>query len=283
MKIMKTTAEIKLSNPGAEIYISDGKPLGEALRRTTHLGVGAHPDDLEIMAFYGILECYGRKGRGFTGITVTHGGGDGHGEQVIETRKREQKKAARLGRYAAQLLLNHSSQSAKNPRNHEAVLDLCSILELCRPRVVYTHCLTDKHDTHVAVALRVIEALRKLPKNRRPKKLVGCEVWRGLDWMRDEDKLAMPLGENSKFAVRLMGVYQSQKVKGKHFAQAAAGRWRANAVFHEIPIQYPNRDISWGMDMTALLENPSLNPVRYARAYIDRFYKEIHMRIHRMK
>ena len=42
---------------------------------TTHLGVGAHQDDLEFMALHGILECYQRPDRWFSGIMVTDGRG----------------------------------------------------------------------------------------------------------------------------------------------------------------------------------------------------------------
>ena len=66
---------MKLHQPGAEVFVPDGLPLDRALARTTHLGIGAHPDDLEILAIHGILECFGRPGRGFTGVVVTNGSG----------------------------------------------------------------------------------------------------------------------------------------------------------------------------------------------------------------
>ncbi|HJT25360.1 MAG TPA: PIG-L family deacetylase, partial [bacterium] len=106
-------ATIQLNAPGAEIYVPDGKSIPEALKRTTHLGVCAHQDDLEFMAYHGILECFGHpESRWFTGVTVTNGSGsarDGHykdytDEQMMEVRKLEQKKAASIGEYAAQFL-----------------------------------------------------------------------------------------------------------------------------------------------------------------------------------
>ena len=59
------------SLPTAEIYVPDGRPAAEALARTTHLAIGAHQDDLEIMAADGILQCFQRDERGFTGVVVT--------------------------------------------------------------------------------------------------------------------------------------------------------------------------------------------------------------------
>jgi hypothetical protein len=45
--------------PG-RLFVPDQKALPEALTRTTHLGVGAHHDDLEFMAFHGRLEAMDR-------------------------------------------------------------------------------------------------------------------------------------------------------------------------------------------------------------------------------
>ena len=66
---------MKLSNPTAGIFIPDGKPEAEALPRITHLGVGAHQDDLEFMAFHGILECFAHDEHWFGGVTCTNGAG----------------------------------------------------------------------------------------------------------------------------------------------------------------------------------------------------------------
>ncbi|NBX34876.1 PIG-L family deacetylase, partial [bacterium] len=62
-------------NPLARLVIPDGKTGPEAIRRTTHLGIGAHQDDLEFMAFHGILTCYDRDDRWFGGVTITDGRG----------------------------------------------------------------------------------------------------------------------------------------------------------------------------------------------------------------
>ena len=71
-ELMSTT---QLSNPNASVFVPDGSPSGAALARTTHLATGAHPDDIPIMAFQGIAECYRKDDRWFTGVTVTNGSG----------------------------------------------------------------------------------------------------------------------------------------------------------------------------------------------------------------
>ena len=64
---------MKLHNPTADIFVPDGQPVETALHRVTHLGIGAHQDDLEFMAFHGILAGYEK--RSFAGVTCTDGSG----------------------------------------------------------------------------------------------------------------------------------------------------------------------------------------------------------------
>ena len=87
------------------------------------MAVGAHQDDVEIMAFDGILQCFGRKDKWFLSVTVTNGSGsprtgvyaDFTDEQMMEVRRQEQKKAAVVGEYAAAALLDYPSSAAKDP------------------------------------------------------------------------------------------------------------------------------------------------------------------------
>ena len=58
---------MRLHNPNATMFIPDATTRAEALARVTHLGIGAHQDDLEFMAFHGILECFARGDRWFGG------------------------------------------------------------------------------------------------------------------------------------------------------------------------------------------------------------------------
>jgi hypothetical protein len=91
------------------IFIPDDEPLDAALVRTTHMGIGAHQDDLEIMALHGILECFQQKDKWFCGVTVTDGRGsprdalykDYSDEAMRVVRRGEQNKAAIIGEYSA--------------------------------------------------------------------------------------------------------------------------------------------------------------------------------------
>jgi hypothetical protein len=57
----------------AQLFVPDGLPAEQALSRTTHMAIGAHQDDLEIMAIDGILKCFQQAHKWFTGVVVTNG------------------------------------------------------------------------------------------------------------------------------------------------------------------------------------------------------------------
>ena len=63
---------MRFHNPGADIFVPDGLEPMEALGRTTHLCICAHQDDIEIMAYHGIAECFGQKDQWFTGVVLTN-------------------------------------------------------------------------------------------------------------------------------------------------------------------------------------------------------------------
>jgi len=280
---------LQLSAPGAEVFIPDGSPAEGAVARTTHLGICAHQDDLEIMAYHGILECFQQKDRWFSGVTMTNGSGsardleykDYTDSQMVDVRRLEQKKAAFVGEFSSMLLLNHKSAAVKDPKNVDVAADLDAVLAHASPEVVYTHNLADKHDTHVAVVLRVLAALRRLPKNERPRKVIGCEVWRDLDWLCDSDKVVMPVDRHANLADALMGVFDSQICGGKRYDLAARGRRLANATFFESHLVDKDQALIWGIDLTPLLDDEK-DPFAFVKQHIDRFADEVKARIAKM-
>ncbi|HKQ70751.1 MAG TPA: PIG-L family deacetylase [Polyangiaceae bacterium] len=282
---------MKLQAQGAEIFIPDGSSVEVALARTTHLGLCAHQDDLEIMAYHGIIECFQRTDRWFSGVTLTSGAGSARDldyknysdAQMIDVRKLEQKKAAYVGEYSAMVLLNHPSAAVKDPRHAALAADLDAVLAATKPEVVYTHNLADKHDTHVAVALRVVGALRRLPKELRPKRVIGCEVWRDLDWLCDADKVVMPVDRHDNLADALTGVFDSQICGGKRYDLAASGRRLANATFFESHQVDKSSALAWGIDMTPLVEDDARDPLAFVEEHIARFQAEVSARIAKMR
>lgn len=249
---------LTLSKAASEVFVPDGIASASALSRTTHLGIGAHPDDLEIMAIHGVLECVTSDARWFTGVVATDGAGGPallarssvSAEAVRTTRRAEQKRAAELGCYGALVLLDHTSAEAKDAANAALVGDLREVLRATSPKVVYTHSLADAHDTHVAVALAVVAACRSLAASERPERVLGCEVWRDLDWLPEGAKIALPLSGNEELERALIRVFESQLGAGKRFDVGALGRRRANATFNEIRDADAHEAIVWAMDLT---------------------------------
>jgi len=278
---------LRLSLPTAEVYVPDGVEAGAALARTTHLAVSAHQDDLEIMAADGILRAFQRDDCWFTGVVVTDGSGspreglykDYTDEQMRQVRRREQKKAAHVGEYAAVVLLDHSSSALKDAGNPRPVDDLVEILRAARPEVVYTHNLADKHDTHVALALRTIAAVRRLPPDERPARLYGCEVWRDLDWLPDEEKVVFDLSAHESLQSALVGVFDSQIAGGKRYDLATLARRRAHATYAASHATDNATGLSYAMDLTPLVIDASLSPVEFIRGALDRFRADVEGRV----
>ena len=280
---------MEFTNPGAQIYVPDGTAVSEAISRTTHLAVGAHQDDIPIMAYDGILQCFGHADKWLLGITVTDGAGssrtglyaDYSDAQMREVRIVEEKKAAFIGEYGAAVFLDYPSSAAKDPTNDKIVKELAALINQARPAVVYTHNLADKHDTHVAVALRTLAAIRRLPINTRPAAVYGCEVWRDLDWMVDPDKVAFDVTDRGNLSAALMGVYDSQITGGKRYDLATIGRRLAHATFSESHEVDRAEALIYAMDLTPLTTD-SIDAETHVADHIGRMEQEISDRIDRL-
>lgn len=278
---------MKLNRETSEIYVPDGTRVEQALSRTTHMAISAHQDDIEIMAMDGILAGFGQSDRWFLGVVVTDGAGsprDGLYARYTDlemraVRRTEQKKAAFVGEYGAAVFLDYPSSAVKNAAEPGPRKDLEALLDAARPEIVYTHNLADKHDTHVAVALRAISAIRALPEAARPKKLYGCEVWRDLDWMVDSDKTVFQLDQHENLAAALLGVFDSQIAGGKRYDLATLARRRAHATYHQSHAVDAAQMISFAMDLTPLAADPALDPAEYAQEHIRRFASEVKERL----
>ena len=281
---------MQLKNPDADVYVPDGSTVAEALTKTTHLAVGAHQDDIEFMAMHGILECFRQADRWFSGVTVTDGGGSPRSgpyekfsdEQMRKIRVSEQRKAALVGDYACQIQLGYPSATVKDASNEDVVVYLKAIFEGASPEVVYLHNPADKHDTHVACCLRSIEALRTLPEDKRPRQVYGCEVWRGLDWLLDSDKKILKLYDRANVADALCGVFDSQISGGKRYDLAVQGRHLANATFYESHEVDKYDRLSFAIDLTPLISDPSLSVGDYTLSLLRNMKDDITDRISRL-
>ena len=276
----------------ADTFISDGTSAQEALARTTHLAIGAHSDDLEIMAYHGIVDCYGyrKTDKWFSGITVTDGRGSSRSgpysdctdEEMADIRKNEQRQAAMVGKYGAMIQLAYESdQIMQDDGQNHLRNDLSSVFDFCQPEIVYTHNPADKHDTHIAVLSAAIHVMRELPSEKRPKRILGCEVWRDLDWMPDEDKVALDVSKRENLANALVGIFDSQITGGKRYDRAAVGRRYANATFFHAGGQDRIEQLTFAMDLTPLVEDSEMDVKGYVLSYIEKFRCEVESNLDR--
>jgi LmbE family N-acetylglucosaminyl deacetylase len=286
---------VKLAHPEADIFVPDSGPSAgltpaAALARTTHLCVIAHQDDIEINAYPAVADCYGRVDRFFTGVVMTDGASSSRAgkyaavtnDEMKVIRRGEQRTAAALGNYNLQLQLGYASSDVKNSGNPAVTADLAAIFGGCRPSVVYLHQPADKHDTHVACLLRCLEALRALPRDRRPARVLGVEGWRDLDWLADDQKVPMDASAHPALAEKLVAVFDSQIAGGKRYDLAAMGRRLSNATFFAAHASDKTNAISFAMDLTPLVHDETLSVADFIAAHIEKLRADVVGRIKKL-
>ena len=247
------------------------------------LCICAHQDDCEIMAIDGILKGYYSKKHSFALVETTDGGGSARtgkfanytDEQMKQVRIKEQQAASEVGKYNSLYMLNYSSKEVKDKNNEDIVNDYLEIIKELKPQVIYTHSILDKHPTHIGVVLKVIKALRKLPKEEQPKLFYGCEVWRGLDWINDERKIGFDVSRNERLQKKILDVFESQIAGGKAYTKASIGRRYQNATYFQSHSVDSFKMISYAIDMKPLLKNPNLSVKEFALSFVDDLRNEI--------
>jgi len=278
---------MKFQNPSADVFIPDGIPAADALARVTHLGIGAHQDDLEFMAFHGILTCFGQEDKWFGGVTCTSGAGSSrtgryaalNNAEMATIRRQEQNKAAVLGRFGAMIQLDYDSDAVKKPSSLDLKNDLKVILSATQPEVVYTHNPADKHDTHIGIVVASLQAMRELPREQRPKQVIGCEVWRDLDWLLDSEKVVMDVSGHDDLAAELNGVFASQIGGGKRYDLATLGRRAANATFFKSHATDHCTQVIFGMDLIPIVADESKDILDFVCGHIERFHADVRQKL----
>ncbi len=278
------------THPHADMLVPDGTEPEQALARTTHLAISAHQDDLEIMAFHGILQCYGISEKWFTGVVCSDGAGAPRSgiyahytdQEMKQVRLNEQRDAARVGKYSAMLQLGYPSKAIKDPADTRLEQELANVLEITRPTIVYTHNPADKHATHVGVVVVVINAIRRLPRDQRPTLVYGCEVWRDLDWVPDEKKVVLDVGGRDNLAAALLGVFDSQIVGGKRYDLATLGRRRTHATFLESHATDTLEAATYAVDLTPMIQDDGVDIVEGITKLIEDFRQVVTQQLYQM-
>lgn len=197
---------IGLSSPLADVYVPHpGVNFEQARKDTKILAIFAHAGNAEICCFPEILANH-TQGKGFSALIVTDGVGSPgtpwrpkaqeQVTDVIKTRQREQRDAAFIGHYSVVFQLAANGETLRServedyavagsqkfdaslrPKALETTKDIYRVLMATHPEQVITHQPFDSHPHHRAVLLHTLQAIALMPKDQRPKQIVGAEIW----------------------------------------------------------------------------------------------------------
>lgn len=244
----------------------DNASLDETLLRTTHIGIGAHHDDLEIMAYSSISSCYKQNLPSFLGIIITNGENSPRkgdyknvsNSEMIKIRINEQINASNIGKYSGVIMFNLTSKNLKSTINYNLISDLATIISKSDPSNIITHNPFDNHDSHVCTFINVIKALKTLkPEDISNTKILGSEVWGSLDWIPKKYKVLLDTSYDNDFFISLMSCFKSQIVGGKNYIEATNGRRISNATYLEYEHIENYSSVNFALDLSELVTSSS--------------------------
>lgn len=244
-----------------------------------YLAIAAHKDDVEMMAFDGIVKGQGQWG--FGAAVLTNGGdcprcAEYAGlsrEDMSELRTAEQKRAAEKGAYEALWLAELNSDEVKNPSPQLFATLLDILRENPRLEALYVHNPFDRHPTHVAACKAALKAVEMLDEAQKPKAVYGCEVWRDLDWLPQKYKTAFDVQGYEGFSAELMSCFASQN-SAKRYDVASLARRRVNATYGESHSVNFSDSVIFAVDLKPLSEGGE-NLSDFAKKVLSDFSDEI--------
>jgi hypothetical protein len=100
--------------------------------------------------------------------------------------------------------------------------------------------------------------------------------------MPDEDKLTLPVSAQQNIAAALVSVFDSQVTGGKRYDLATAGRRLANATYYASHATDVETALTYAMDLTPLVQDPSLSIPGYVTAFVDKLKADIEVRLSKL-
>jgi hypothetical protein len=97
--------------------------------------------------------------------------------------------------------------------------------------------------------------------------------------MLDSDKIVMDLSSHENLQFALLGVFDSQIAGGKRYDLASMGRRRANATYWGSHGVDETTGLSYGMDMTPLMNDSNLHPAEFVGQFIERLAMDVQERV----
>jgi LmbE family N-acetylglucosaminyl deacetylase len=264
----------------------------DVLNKSSSLVIVAHQDDIEIAAANLIAALRHSNEQYVTGIVTTDGAraprsgkyADYTDPQMAAERIVEQNKAAELGNFGV-FQLGHPTPSvlARTGEGSEfetLVQEIQAVIMRTKPEIIYVHSPLDGHPTHNATTAATFEALKRLPPEfEMPKQIIGCEVWRGLDWLPNTKDY--PLTQKLLCTIDMSGAvdcfkeiiacHQTQIVGGTDYERTVVSRWQANVMAnpHKTTVDAPQY-IALGLDLTEFVQQ-----LREGKATVDSYFQPL--------
>lgn len=259
--------KIKQLAPNAHIYLPRGggcASLEEALAKTTHLLIVAHPDDDALIGGHALLQCHANDRNHMTVVVVEDGGGKDRDSAV---RRKEQIKAANTGKYACVIQLGFPADDVRGMENgrERAAGKIRSALHTimnASPNMknLYLHSLFDAHEVHLATALLALQAVRMQPQKRRPRECYGVEVSSGLGWVPPPFMKVLPMHRDTVHLVKkILKCYPSELYR-RDYIGGFTGRTVSRTVFNRVTQAEHRTDPTLGQ----YTGNPELYALNYS-------------------
>ena len=153
--------------------------------------------------------------------------------------------------------------------------ELATLLDACRPGVLYLHNPADAHATHRATLHACIEALRRLDSGALPGSIYGVEVWRSLDWLPAGLRATLPIDDPEQLQARLLQCHDSQVSGGKRYDEAILARQRANATLVSSHGVDACSACALAMDLGGLVADPTVSVRDWLAGCLDQFSVEL--------
>jgi hypothetical protein len=100
--------------------------------------------------------------------------------------------------------------------------------------------------------------------------------------MVDSEKVNFDVTKRESLQAALLGVFDSQICGGKRYDLASMGRRKANATYSESHGVDATLGLSYGMDLTPLIVDESLDPQAFILTQIRKFADDVAARVKKL-
>lgn len=266
---------------GTRVHVSDSVAADVHLAQVSHMAIGAHPDDLEIIGIQGIHQSIGSSNQFFGGVVVTNGAGSTRGSEYknlsdsefAAERSAEQLAAAEFGGYEVLVELRRNSSELLDGLNSAIVDRLVALIDTLRPDTLYIHNPFDRHATHAALSMHCLQALREV--SDPPETVYGVEVWRNLDWVSTEYRVTLDVSACLDLQASLLSLFKSQVSENKRYDVALVDRSRSHAtLLDERSVDQLNAGLL-AVDLSHLVGPDAESSMEYIAEVLDRFSLDV--------